>query len=183
MASPEDAVTGGTSPTGPQVGPGSQLGPYRIEASLGSGGMGQVFRAVDTRLHRQVALKILHGDSWTVPAQRRRLLMEARAASALNHPNIVVIYDIVSDQDSDFLVMEHIAGRTLKEMIEESLLPLHRVSEIGAQIASALSAGHAAGIIHCDIKPANVMVTGDGRVKVLDFGIAKIALRDSTQIT
>jgi eukaryotic-like serine/threonine-protein kinase len=178
-------VTGesSTPPSRSGVGPGSRLGPYHIEASLGSGGMGQVFRALDTRLHRQVALKVLHADSWAVPEQRRRLLQEARAASALNHANIVVVYDIVSDRDSDFLVMEYIGGTTLKALIEENPLPLDRISEIGAQIASALSAAHAAGITHCDIKPANVMVTADQRVKVLDFGIAKIALAENTQIT
>ena len=97
--------------------------------------MGQVFRALDTRLHRRVALKVLHGDSWADPVQRRRLLQKAQAASALNHSNIVVVYDIVSDRHLDFLVMEYIAGRTLKQLIEESPIPLNRVSEIGAQIA------------------------------------------------
>src|SRR5262249_34288698 len=101
--------------------------------------MGQVFRALDTRLHRQVALKVLHADSSADPAQRRRLLQEARAASALNHHNIVTVYDIVSDGNADFLVMEYIAGRTLKELIEKNPISLNRVSEIGAQIASALS--------------------------------------------
>jgi len=145
--------------------------------------MGRVFRAFDTRLHRQVALKILHGDDWTVPAQRRRLLQEARAASALNHPNIVVVYDIVSEPSLDFLVMEYIPGKTLKELMSDGPLPCERVCEIGAQIASALSAAHAAGITHRDIKPANVMVTDDQRIKVLDFGIARVVLPDSTEMT
>src|SRR5215470_18843144 len=118
------------SPSELPLRPGSQFGPYRIETSLGSGGMGQVFRALDTRLHRQVALKILHGDSWADPLQRRRLLQEARAASALNHSNIVVVYDIVSDRHLDFLVMEYIAGRTLKELIAETAILLDRVSEV-----------------------------------------------------
>jgi serine/threonine protein kinase/tetratricopeptide (TPR) repeat protein len=179
-------VTGDTSMSPselPPLKPGSQLGPYRIEASLGSGGMGHVFRALDTRLHRQVALKVLHGDNWGDSLQRRRLLQEARAASALNHSNIVVVYDIVSNQQLDFLVMEYIAGRTLKELLAEKAIPLERVSEIAAQIASALSTAHAAGITHCDIKPANVIVTDDGRVKVLDFGIAKHTLPENTQLT
>src|SRR5215471_13956777 len=153
---------------------GDRLGPYEIAAPLGAGGMGEVYRALDTRLHRTVAIKLLSGDRMADPVQRRRFLQEARAASALNHPNIVVIYDISSHEGIDFLVMEFVAGQTLKALIPENGLPLENITSIGAQIASALAAAHAAGIVHRDIKPANIMITPDQRVKVLDFGVAKM---------
>jgi eukaryotic-like serine/threonine-protein kinase len=155
--------------------PGVQVGPYKLEASLGAGGMGEVFRAADTRLRRTVAIKFLLGQKLADPAERRRFLREARAASALNHPHIVVIYDISSHDGIDFLVMEHVDGQTLKELIPADGMALDRVAKLGAQAASALAAAHAAGIVHRDIKPANIMVTPDGNAKVLDFGVAKIA--------
>jgi serine/threonine protein kinase/Flp pilus assembly protein TadD len=155
--------------------PGAQLGPYEILASIGAGGMGEVYRAVDSRLGRTVAIKILTGTEPESNAQRR-FLQEARAASALNHPNIVIVHDICSHQGVDFLVMEHIQGQTLEDLIPAEGLPLETVARIGEQIASALEAAHSAGIVHRDIKPANVMITTAHQVKVLDFGIAKMAV-------
>lgn len=153
-----------------------QVGPYRLEALLGQGGMGQVFRATDTRLHRKVAIKALHGEGTADPVSRSRFLQEARAASALNHPNIVVIYDITRQQGVDYLVMEYVAGQTLKNLIRSEGLPFPTIVQAGLQIAAALVAAHAAGIVHRDIKPANVMVTPEGQAKILDFGVAKMAI-------
>jgi eukaryotic-like serine/threonine-protein kinase len=154
--------------------PGAQLGPYEILAFIGAGGMGEVYRAVDTRLHRTVAIKILIGPLQGTNANRR-FLQEARAASALNHPNIVILHDICAHQDQEFLVMEHIQGQTLEHLIPDEGMPLETVARIGEQIASALAAAHSAGIVHRDIKPANVMLTSSDQIKVLDFGVAKIA--------
>jgi serine/threonine protein kinase/tetratricopeptide (TPR) repeat protein len=158
-----------------QLQAGAQVGPYKLQAPIGAGGMGQVFRAVDTRLRRTVAIKFLLGRDMADPAHRRRFLQEARAASALNHPNIVVIYDISQQDGIDFLTMEHIPGQTLKDLIPAQGMPIDKVAELGSQIASALAAAHAAGIVHRDIKPANIMVTPDQQVKVLDFGLAKMS--------
>jgi serine/threonine-protein kinase len=135
--------------------------------------MGEVYRARDIRLDRDVAIKTLLGDSASDPIVRRRFLQEARAASALSHPNITVLHDIVSHDGSDFLVMEHVLGRPLTEVMAQGPMPFERVIAVGLQIASALAASHAAGIIHRDIKPANILLTADHTVKVLDFGIAK----------
>ena len=165
---------GDLSATQTQAGALSQLGPYKIEAPLGAGGMGEVFRARDTRLDRIVAIKILPRDKVADPERKRRFMQEARAASALNHPNIVTLYDIASDAGVDYLVMEHIAGKSLDKVIAAKGLPLAEVIGYATQIAGALAAAHTAGIVHRDIKPANVMVTSDGQVKVLDFGLAKL---------
>ena len=146
---------------------------YTIERPIGAGGMGEVFRALDTRLERTVAIKTLPRQTAADSATRRRFLNEARAASALNHPNIVGIYDICTDKDIDFLVMEFIEGLPLKELIERGSLAFDQLANLGAQVALALGAAHAAGIVHRDIKPANIMVTGAQEAKVLDFGIAK----------
>jgi TolB-like protein/Tfp pilus assembly protein PilF/predicted Ser/Thr protein kinase len=154
-------------------GPGVQVGPYKLEAAIGAGGMGEVFRAVDTRLHRTVAIKFLL-DSSSDSSQRGRFLREARAASALNHPNIVTVYDISTHDGTDFLVMEYVQGQTLEQLISPEGLPCDKVTHLGAQIALALHAAHEAGIVHRDVKPANVIVTGNLHVKVLDFGIAKM---------
>jgi eukaryotic-like serine/threonine-protein kinase len=147
-----------------QLGPGAQLGPYRIETRLGAGGMGEVFRAIDTRLGRKVAIK--------VSAQQfsERFDREARAISALNHSHICTLYDI----GHNYLVMEFVEGETLAARLEKGPLPMELVLRYGAEIAGALAAAHAQGITHRDLKPANIMVTKSG-VKVLDFGLAKIA--------
>jgi tRNA A-37 threonylcarbamoyl transferase component Bud32/tetratricopeptide (TPR) repeat protein len=154
--------------------PGEKLGPYQIVASLGAGGMGEVYRAQDTRLHRTVAIKILPHDKLADDDRRRRFLQEARAASALNHPHIVVLHDISSDAGVDFMVMEYVPGTTLKDRLQSGAIPFADVVRCGSQIASALAAAHAAGIVHRDIKPANIMITPEGQIKVLDFGLAKL---------
>ncbi len=150
------------------------LGRYVIDQPIGSGGMGDVYRAQDTRLERTVAIKTLPRDMADDSGLRRRFLNEARAASALNHPNIVAIHDICTDQNVDFLVMEHIDGRTLKDLIAAGVLDFDLLAGLGSQVALALGAAHAAGIVHRDIKPANIMVTRAQEAKVLDFGIAKL---------
>src|SRR5437016_3737521 len=137
--------------------------------------MGEVYRALDTRLHRTVAIKILPHDKLADADRKRRFLQEARAASALMHPNIVVLHDISSDNRMDFLVMEYVHGNNLKERIKAGRLPADQVVRFGIQIASALAAAHAAGIVHRDIKPANIMVTPESQIKILDFGLAKLA--------
>ncbi len=156
------------------VAAGTVLGPYRIEGIIGSGGMGEVYRAMDTRLGRTVAIKLLARELTANLAYRLRFLQEARAVSALNHPNIVVLYDISSHDGADFLVMEYVAGRSLKELIPPEGLVFEQVLNLGSQVASALGAAHAAGIVHRDVKPANILVTDSQVVKVLDFGIAKL---------
>lgn len=154
---------------------GTTLGPYEILAHIGAGGMGEVYRARDTRLHRQVAIKVLPRDRIADPERQRRFLQEARAASALNHPNIVTVHDIASDAGVDYLVMECVPGRSLDELISPKGLPLREAINFATQIASALAAAHSAGIVHRDIKPSNVMVTPESQVKILDFGLAKLA--------
>ena len=149
------------------------LGRYVIEEQIGAGGMGEVYRAQDTRLKRTVAIKMLPRETAGDTGLRRRFLNEARAASALNHPNIVALYDICSDKNIDFLVMEYVAGKTLKELICAEGLPISEAGGYAIQLAGALAVAHAAGLIHRDVKPANIMVTNDGQVKVLDFGLAK----------
>jgi len=146
---------------GSRVEAGSQLGPYRIKALLGEGGMGQVFRATDTRLGRSVAIKVL--KDWT-----GRFEKESRAIAALNHPNICTLHDV----GPNYLVMELIEGETLAERLKRGSLSVAQALQWGTQIAHALAAAHAQGIIHRDLKPANVMLTKTG-VKVLDFGLAR----------
>ena len=171
----DQSTWAGAGPPVTVVGPGTQLGPYRIEALIGCGGMGEVFRARDTRLNRTVAIKILPRDKVADTERKRRFLQEARAASALNHANIVTVHDISSDNDIDYLVMEYVRGKTLKELIPDHGLSFENVCMYGMQAASALASAHAARIIHRDIKPANIMVTPEAQVKVLDFGLAKLA--------
>jgi len=156
---------------------GDRLGPYEITAPLGAGGMGEVFRATDTRLHRTVAIKVLPHDKVADPERKRRFLQEARAASALNHPNIITLHDIAQDASVDYLVMEYVLGKSLDKLITPRGLPLIEAIGYAKQIASALATAHAAGIAHRDIKPANVMVTAESGVKILDFGLAKLVER------
>ena len=162
---------------------GTRLGPYKIEALVGAGGMGQVFRATDTRLHRTVAIKILPRDKVGDPDRKYRFLQEARAASALNHPNIVTLHDIANDGGVDYLVMEYVEGKSLDTLITAKGLPLADAIGYATQIATALGAAHAAGIVHRDIKPANVIVTSESQVKVLDFGLAKLAESEGSEQT
>jgi eukaryotic-like serine/threonine-protein kinase len=151
----------------------STVGPYRVLHKLGSGGMGEVFLAEDERLRRKVALKSLT-SAWTQgPEGRRRLLREARAVAALNHPNIAAVYDVLETADGDFIVMEYVPGQTLAERLTGGPMTAAAVLWIGAQICDALSEAHAHGLIHRDLKPANILLTPAGRVKILDFGLAR----------
>ena len=154
---------------------GSHLGPYRTEALLGAGGMGEVYRAFDTRLHRTVAIKVLASEKFSDTEHKRRFLQEARAASALNHSNIVTLYDIANDGEVEFLVMEYVPGRPMNQVLTGNSLPLAQTVEYATQIASALVAAHAKGIVHRDIKPANLIITPESSVKILDFGLAKVS--------
>jgi Tol biopolymer transport system component len=155
--------------------PGTKLGPYEILAPLGAGGMGEVYRARDSRLRREVAVKVLSPE-FSADAQRRsRFEQEAHAASALNHPNIIAIYDIGSAETGLWVAMECVEGKTLRELTESGRLPASRVLDVGAQIAEGLARAHAAGIVHRDLKPENVMISKDGFVKILDFGLAKLS--------
>jgi serine/threonine-protein kinase len=147
---------------------------YQILEKLGAGGMGEVYKARDTRLNRFVAMKVLPAGMASDEERRRRFVHEAQAASALNHPNIITIYDIVDDGDTQFMVVEFVVGRTLLELVPKEGLRIPQAIQYAAQMADALAAAHAAGIIHRDLKPANVMVTGSGLVKLLDFGLAKV---------
>jgi Tol biopolymer transport system component/tRNA A-37 threonylcarbamoyl transferase component Bud32 len=154
---------------------GRTLDHYRIESKLGEGGMGVVYKARDVHLNRTVALKVLPPEKIADPDRRERFVREARAASALNHPNIVAIYDIRSEEGVDFMVMEHVEGRTLDEVIPPKGIPVSQTLRCAVQIADALARAHGAGILHRDIKPSNLMLTPEGRVKILDFGLAKLA--------
>ncbi len=158
----------------PFVNVGRVIGPYRIIEELGTGGMGEVYLAQDTRLARLVALKILHSFYASDDARLRRFQREARAASALNHPNILTIHDVGESEGVHFIATEFIDGQTLRELIPPEGLSLEETLAIVIQVASALGAAHAAGIIHRDIKPENIMRRADGIVKILDFGIAKL---------
>ncbi len=152
---------------------GHKIGNYEILSLLGAGGMGEVYLARDNRLDREIALKILPAQFTQEPTQVERFEREARAASALNHPNIITIYEVGQEGDTHFIATEFIPGRTLREIIAAEKIPLGEALKIAGQIASALAAAHAAGIVHRDIKPENVMVRDDGLVKLLDFGLAK----------
>jgi Tol biopolymer transport system component len=157
-----------------RLAPGAQLGPYRVIELLGAGGMGEVYRAQDTRLGRTVALKLLPEERSLDPERRQRMLQEARTVSALNHPHILGLHDLAEADGQQFLVLEYVAGRTLDQVIPRHGLPLEDAVRYAVQIASALAAAHEAGVIHRDLKPGNIMVTDKGAVKLLDFGLAKM---------
>jgi serine/threonine protein kinase len=157
---------------------GQTLGPYRIEEKLGEGGMGTVYRAADTRLGRPVAIKVLRAETAGDAERKGRFFQEARAASSLNHPNIITIYDVGEADGLDYIVMEFVAGKTLDALIGKRGLSLSDALRFAVQAADALAKAHAAGIIHRDLKPGNMMVNDDGQVKVLDFGLAKLTEPD-----
>lgn len=150
------------------------LGNYQILDTLGSGGMGEVYKARDTRLNRLVAIKVLRNDLAANASHTQRFIQEAKSASALNHQNIVTIYDVFQYEGMDCLVMEYIAGKTLHALIPREGMRWNEALRIAAQVAEGLRKAHSAGIIHRDIKPSNVMVPADGPVKILDFGLAKL---------
>src|SRR6266851_2739489 len=148
---------------------------YRLVSKIDSGGMGEVYKAEDTKLGRTVAIKLLLSAINQEPLARRRFLQEAQSASALNHPNIVTIHAIEEADGIDFIVMEYVEGETLKACVERSgALQLTMLLDIGIQVADALQAAHSIGLIHRDIKPENILVTPRGQAKVLDFGLAKM---------
>ena len=168
----------------PDLARGEMLGPYRVETKIGQGGMGVVYRAWDTRLDRRVALKILRPEQIQDPAWRQRLFREARAASGLIHPNIVTVHDVGSDRDIDFIAMEHVEGRPLDEVIPAAGLSPRQAIAYAIQISGALAGAHAAGLVHRDLKPGNIMVTREGLVKLLDFGLArKSAAHEGSTVT
>ena len=156
--------------------PGSRVGPYEVLSLIGSGGMGEVWLATELRLGRRVALKLLPADLTPDPVRIQRFEQEARAASSLNHPNVCTIHAL--DQTSEgqhYIAMEYVEGENLRQRLTGSKLSLREALDIAIQVAAALSVAHAAGIVHRDIKPENVMLRSDGVVKVLDFGLAKLA--------
>jgi eukaryotic-like serine/threonine-protein kinase len=148
---------------------GTRLGPYEVLSLIGAGGMGEVYRARDARLGREVAIKVLPADRVADADRRRRFVQEAQAASALNHPHIITIYEIESADGNDFIVMEYVRGKSLDALIPRQGIRINEALRIAIAVADALVTAHARGIIHRDLKPANVIVGTDGAVKVLDF--------------
>jgi len=153
--------------------PGARLGPYEILTAIGSGGMGEVYKARDTRLDRSVAIKVLPAQVSADPERRARFEREAKTIAGLNHPHICTLHDVGEHEGSTFLVMEHLTGETLAQRLEKGPLPLEQALGVATEIADALSAAHRQGVIHRDLKPGNVMLTRAG-AKLLDFGLAKL---------
>ena len=160
--------------------PGTRLGPYELEAPIGAGGMGEVYRAHDTKLGRDVAIKILPRLFTSDPDRLARFEREARLLASLNHPHIGAIYGVEESEGVRALVLELVEGPTLADRLAKGPIPLTESLGIARQIADALEAAHERGIVHRDLKPANIKVTPDGIVKVLDFGLAKAAASDGT---
>ncbi len=163
-----------------QLPPGTRLGPYEILGLLGAGGMGEVYRARDPRLNREIALKVLPAEVASDPQRLKRFEREAQSASALHHANIVTIFDIGKADSVSYIAMELVSGEPLRSALAQGALPVRRLLQIGVQIAEGLARAHAAGIVHRDLKPENVMLTEDGHVKILDFGLAKLTERESS---
>ena len=158
--------------------PGTRLGNYDIVAPLGAGGMGEVYRARDLRLGREVALKVLPAEVASDAGRLARFEREARTVAGLNHPNIVTLFSVEDEDGTRFLTMELVEGQSLDRHVTPGGLPVARVVELGIALADALAAAHEKGVVHRDLKPANVMLTREGRVKVLDFGLAKLEAPD-----
>src|SRR5579863_3948800 len=154
---------------------GKTLGHYQIIETLGQGGMGVVYKARDTRLDRFAALKVLPPEKLANLDRKRRFIQEAKSASALNHPNIVTIYEIGNEDGIDFIAMELIDGRTLDQLVPRGGLEAPAILKYAVPVADALSRAHAAGIVHRDLKPGNIMIGDAGQVKLLDFGLAKLS--------
>ncbi len=153
---------------------GIRVGPYEVLSPIGAGGMGEVYRARDARLGRDVAIKVLPASFANDAERLRRFEQEARAIAALNHPNIVALYDIGSQDGSPYLVSELLEGQSLREALREGPVPQRKALECSVQIARGLDAAHEKGVVHRDLKPDNIFLTRDGRVKILDFGLAKL---------
>src|SRR5690242_4988681 len=163
---------------------GTRLGDFQILSLLGAGGMGEVYRARDLRLDRDVAIKVLPRFVSFDPERLRRFEQEAKAAAALNHPNILAVFQMGSYQDAPYLVSELLEGETLREEVKRGPIPPKKAIDYGLQIVRGLAAAHGKGIVHRDLKPENLFVTGDGRIKILDFGLAKLTHQESaTQLT
>src|SRR5271166_2006499 len=161
--------------------PGSRFGTYEIVERLGAGGMGEVYRARDTRLGREVAIKTISLDHHSQPEAITRFEQEARSACALNHPNIITIYELGQVNGTHYIAMELVTGETLRELLHAGAIPFRKAVAIAAQIADALAKAHEIGIVHCDLKPENLMVSGDATAKVLDFGLAKLRVLNHTR--
>ncbi|MGH7682616.1 MAG: serine/threonine-protein kinase, partial [Candidatus Eiseniibacteriota bacterium] len=160
-------------------GPGTRLGTYEIVDPLGAGGMGEVYRAKDLRLQREIALKVLPADVASSPDRLARFEREARTVAGLNHPNIVTLHSVEDEEGVRFLTMELVDGQTLSTLVAPGGLPLSRLLDLAIPLTDALVAAHERGVIHRDLKPGNVMVTREGRVKVLDFGLSKMTIADT----
>jgi serine/threonine protein kinase len=173
VASRREGVVQEPQAAGGPLAPGAQLGPYEITALIGEGGMGDVYRARDTRLDRTVAIKVLPPAFAADPERRARLEREAKTIAGLNHPHVCTLHDVGDHEGSMFLVMEHVVGESLAERLRQGPLPIETAVTVATEIADGLAAAHRQGVIHRDLKPANVMVTPEGHAKVLDFGVAK----------
>src|SRR6187455_1355107 len=158
--------------------PGSSLGPYEIVATIGAGGMGEVYRAKDPRLKRDVAIKVLPASVAADADRLRRFETEAQTAGGLNHPNITAVYELGSHDGAPYIVQELLEGETLRSRLAGGPLPVRKATEYAIQTARGLAAAHEKGIVHRDLKPENLFVTNDGRVKILDFGLAKLTQAD-----
>jgi serine/threonine protein kinase len=163
--------------------PGTKLGPYEILGPLGAGGMGEVYRARDSRLARDVAVKVLPASFVADPERLRRFEQEARATGQLNHPNILGVFDTGTHGGAPYVVTELLEGATLRDKLAGGPLPVRKTLEYARQIAQGLAAAHQKGIVHRDLKPENLFVTGDGRVKILDFGLAKLSRPEAPAAT
>src|ERR1700674_5177417 len=163
--------------------PGTKLGPYEIVSPVGAGGMGEVYRARDARLNREVAVKVLPAGFARDPERLRRFQQEAQAIAALNHPNILAIHDFGEHEGSPYIVTEFLEGETLRERMRPGALPARKATEYGEQVARGLAAAHEKGIVHRDLKPENIFITRDGRVKILDFGLAKLTQPDGSVLS